>query len=390
MKKSTTRKRNGKAVTKQMRARMVNTAAQGRLTVGLDLGDRSSVYCILDANGEVISKAALNTSKTGLNTLFEKMPASRVALEVGTHSPWVSRHLAQLGHEVIVANPRQVALIGKSSKKDDRVDAEKLARLARVDPELLSPVRHRGEQAQVDLAMIRARATLVEAQTKLINAARGLVKSMGERLANCDSEQIEQASAEGLSPAVRGMVEPMLKSVEDLNAQIGEYDQRIKTMEARYPEVDLLQQVYGVGTVVSPAFVLTIEDAGRFRHSREVGPYLGMTPRRRQSSGSDPELGISKQGDRGLRTLLVQAAHCLLRKGSPDTDLRRWAVAKLEAGQGEAKGGRRRGGKSRKKRVVIAVARRLAVLLHHLWVSGEVYEPLYQHRHQAAAAKAAA
>jgi transposase len=299
----------------------------------------------------------------------------------------VSRHLAQLGHEVIVANPRQVALIGRSTRKDDPIDAEKLARLARVDPKLLYPIRHRGEQAQADLAVIRARAALVEARTKLINSARGLAKPMGERLKACASEEMDEVTAEDLSEGLRQILQPLLKSIEQISAQIAEYDQQIDGMASRYPEVELLQQVYGVGTLVSTAYILTIEDPERFRHSREVGGYLGMVPKRRDSSQSEPELGISKEGDRLLRALLVQSAHCILRRGAPDSDLRRWGLAKIEGGGKEGQG-RKRGGKNIKKRVVVAVARKLAVLLHRLWVNGEVYQPLYNHQPAVAGAAA--
>ena len=379
MEKHTTTKAHKKALSKKLRAQIAKVAAEQRLTIGLDLGDRYSRYCILDAAGDVISEGELPTTKTGLNSLFEKMPSSRVAHEVGTHSPWVSRHLAQLGHEVIVANPRQVALIGRSTRKDDPIDAQKLARLARVDPKLLYPIRHRGEQAQADLAVIRARAALVEGRTKLINAARGLAKPMGERLQACASEEVNEITAEELSAGLRQILQPLLKSIQQISAQIAEYDQQIEQLARRYPEMKLLQQVYGVGTLVSTTYILTIEDPERFRHSREVGGYLGMVPKRRDSSQSEPELGISKEGDRLLRALLVQSAHCILRRGAPDSDLRRWGLAKIE-----------RGGKSTKKRVVVAVARKLAVLLHRLWVNGEVYQPLYNQQQAAVAAAAAA
>jgi transposase len=375
MEKHTTTKAHKKALSKKLRSQIANVAAEQRLTIGLDLGDRYSRYCILDAAGDVISEGELPTTKPGLNSLFEKMPSSRVAHEVGTHSPWVSRHLAQLGHEVIVANPRQVALIGRSTRKDDPIDAQKLARLARVDPKLLYPIRHRGEQAQADLAVIRSRAALVEARTKLINAARGLAKSMGERLQACESEEVNEITAEELSAGLRQVLQPLLKSIQQISAQIAEYDQQIEQLASRYPEVKLLRQVYGVGMLVSTTYILTIEDPERFRHSREVGGYLGMVPKRRDSSQSEPELGISKEGDRLLRALLVQSAHCILRRGAPDSDLRRWGLAKIE-----------RGGKSTKKRVVVAVARKLAVLLHRLWVNGEVYQPLYNQQQAAVAA----
>ncbi len=385
MKKNSTAKACRKVVSRKLRTQLARVATEQRLTIGLDLGDRYSRYCILNAAGEVISEGELATTKTGLNSLFEKMPPSRVAHEVGTHSPWVSRHLAQLGHEVIVANARRVALIGRSTRKDDPIDAEKLARLARVDPKLLYPIRHRGEQAQADLAVIRARATLVEARTKLINSARGLAKSMGERLNQCASEEVEEVTAEDLSAGLQQILQPLLKSIRQTSEQIAEYDQQVEKMASRYPEVELLQQVYGVGTLVSTAYILTIEDPERFRHSREVGGYLGMVPKRRSSSQSEPELPISKEGDRLLRALLVQAAHCLLRRGAPDSDLRRWGLAKIQAAEKQGRV-RKRGGKSLKKRVVVAVARKLAVLLHRLWVNGEVYEPLYNHRQASVAA----
>src|SRR3954470_1505304 len=114
------------------------------------------------------------------------MPHSRIGLEIGTHSPWISRLLGQWGHEVIVANARKVRLIGESRKKDDRLDAQTLARLARIDPQLLYPVKHRSVQAQADLVTIRARAGLVRARTALVNTARGLAKSYGERLRGCN------------------------------------------------------------------------------------------------------------------------------------------------------------------------------------------------------------
>jgi transposase len=292
-----------------------------------------------------------------------------VALEVGTHSPWVSRHIAGLGHEVIVANPHKVKLISQSVRKNDRIDAQTLARLARADPQLLFPIRHRGEQAQADLAVIRARAELVETRTSLINCARGMAKPMGERLKKCDAEQVKESLADGLSEALQKVLRPLLKSVEAISQQIAVYDRQIEEISKRYPEIRLLKPVYGVGPVIALAFVLTLEDAQRFEHSRDVGPFLGLQPRQRESGQSQPELGISKAGDGLLRSLLVQGAHCILRKGAPESDLRDWGLEHLG-----------RGGKNAKRRTVVAVARKLAVLLHVLWANGEVYDPLYNRK----------
>jgi transposase len=154
-----------------------------QLTIGLDLGDRSSFYCVLNGAGEVILEAKVATNPEAMKKTFGTMPRSRIALETGTHSPWVSRLLTELGHEAIVAHARKVRLIGESRRKDDRLDAQALARLARIDPQLLSPIQHRSAQAQADLSVIRARYALVRTRTALICAARGLTKSFGERIA---------------------------------------------------------------------------------------------------------------------------------------------------------------------------------------------------------------
>src|SRR5580704_3750070 len=255
---------------------------QNQLTIGLDLGDRTSHYCILNEAGEVILEQELPTTPKGIEKVFSRIPRSRIALETGTHSPWVSRQLTQLGHEVIVAHARKVRLIGESSRKDDRLDARTLARLARIDPALLGPVRHRSAKAQIHLTVIRARAELVSAQTALVNAARGLVKSFGQRLPKCGTDQVNEKLAEGLSVELRDVLAPLLREVESLSQRIQEYDERMeKIAKEVYPEVFLLKQVKGVGTQIALTYVLTIEDPYRFPKSREVGCFLGLKPGRR-------------------------------------------------------------------------------------------------------------
>jgi transposase len=287
-----------------------------------------------------------------------------MALETGTHSPWLSRLLTQLGHEVIVAHAQKVQRITKSSRKDD--DAQTLARLARVDPKLLGPVRHRSVQAQLHLTVIRARAELVSARTALVNAARGLVKSYGERLPKCGTYQVSRELAAALSAELQDVLVPLFEEIESLHEHIKEYDERMeKIAKEAYPEVSLLKQVKGVGTQFALTYVLTIEDPYRFPKSREVGCFLGLRPGRRNSGESEPQKGISKGGDRYLRTMMVQGAHYISETIGEDSDLRRWGRKLAE-----------RGGKNARKRAVVAVARKLAVQLRQLWVGGEVYEPL--------------
>src|ERR1700733_6002269 len=346
-----------------------------QLTIGLDLGDRTSHYCILNEAGEVILERKLPTTPKGIEEVFGRMPRSRVALETGTHSPWVSRQLTQLGHEAIVAHARNVRLIGDSSRKDDQLDARTLARLARIDPGLLGPVRHRSAQAQIQLTVIRARAALVSTRTALVNAARGLTKSYGERLKKCGTEQMNRNSSEGLSQELRDALDPLLREIESLNERIAEYNRRIEQIAKEvHPEVARLKQVKGVGTLIALTYVLTLDDPPPLRRSRDVGCFLGLRPGRRNSGQSEPQLHISKEGDRYLRTLMVQGAHYILGPFGQDSDLRRWGLKLAE-----------RGGKNAKKRAVVAVARKLAVLLHKLWVSGEVYEPLRNNQQAAVA-----
>jgi transposase len=352
--------------------------SQPKLTVGLDLGDRNSWYCVLEESGQIQREQRVPTHAKGLRAVFGELPHSRIALEIGTHSPWISRLLSELGHEVIVANARKVRLIGESRKKDDRLDAQTLARLARIDPELLYPVKHRSEQAQADLTLIRARAGLVRARTGLVNTARGLAKSYGERLRSCNVRNMNWEKAASLSPELQAALEPLLNAIESLSERIAEYNERIENLaKESYPQVALMKQVKGVGTLIALTFLLTLEDPHRFRKSRDVGCYLGLQPGRRNSGQSEPQLHISKEGDPYLRTLLVQGAQHILGPFGIDCDLRRWGLRLAE-----------RGGRNGKKRAIVATARKLAVLLHHLWVSGEVYEPLHNSPRMTVAAAA--
>ena len=361
MKKHSKRQQSPKA-----RAKKTCPQTAGSITIGIDLADKTSRYCVLNQQGEVKKESSVALTQKGVAQTFSAMPRSRIALEVGTHSPWVSRLLSSLGPEVIVANPRQLRVITESSRKDDKVDAKTLARLARIDPELLRPIRHRGEKAQMDLMQIRVRAALVESRTSLVNTLRGLAKSVGNRVVWCDPDALDASRLEGLPTPLREVLEPLAAQVESLTGQIQQCDRkREQIARDEYPETALLKQVFGVGTLIALTFVLTVEDPQRFQQSRDVGCYVGLRPKRSQSGQNDPQLRITKEGDRYLRQLLVQGAHRIMSRRSPDTDLKLWGL-KLGA----------HGGRNAKKRAIVAVARKLAILLHRLWVTGEVYEPL--------------
>jgi transposase len=337
-----------------------------RLTVGVDLGDQWSNYCVLGLGGETLREGQFRTRRQEVGEFFQGLAISRVVIEVGTHSAWVREMIAGLGHEVLVANARRMEGSKRRRRKNDRIDAAKLARLGRVDPKLLYPIQHRSTEIREDLLVIRVRDSLVESRTKLISTVRGMVKTMGARVQGCSSVSFSAKAADQIPPEVRETLQPLLRLIQTLSEEIKSYEKRIEKLGSeKYMDTKLLRQVNGVGPVTSLAYVLTLETPQRFKRSRDVGPYLGLVPQQEDSGDSQPQLSISKAGDRMLRRLLVGSAHYILGPFGPDTDLRRFGMKLCQ-----------RGGKNAKKRAAVAVARKLAVLLHRLWSSGEVYEPL--------------
>lgn len=335
-------------------------------TVGVDLGDRRSHACVLDAAGAVVERFTFDSTAPATRAAFEARRGARVVLEAGTHSPWSSRLLAELGLEVTVANPNHLALIARSHRKTDRNDAELLARLGRADLALLRPVEHRSVGQQAHLELLKARDALLRSRTLLVNHVRGALKAFGVRAPACDADAFAAKAAEHVPEALRPAIAPLLATAAQLTKSIRAYDRRIDRLCATtYPETVVLRQVHGVGPLTSLAFVLVLGSAGRFKSSRQVGAYLGLCPKVTQSGEQDPQNHISKAGNGFLRRLLVQAAHYITGPFGEDSTLRRVGLRLMASG-----------GARGKKRAVIAVARRLAVTLHCLWKTGEVYERL--------------
>lgn len=340
------------------------------ITIGMDLGDRSHIVVVLDAEGEELGCFELVNTKVSLKRFFEGYIGARVAIEAGTHSPWISGLLEEMGFQVYVGNPRKLRMIWDSIDKSDERDARMLAMVCRMEPKLLWPIRHRGMKAHSDLEIIKARNMLVETRTKLINHVRSVVKGVGERLPICSAASFSRRVVDLLPDELLCALIPLVDTISDITDRIREIDKRINelTLEG-YPEARRLQQIQGVGPVTALAYVLTLEDPGRFNKSRMVGAYLGLTPRRDQSGETDKQLRITKAGNAYLRKLLVGCAHYIIGPFGPDSNLRRHGMAIAV-----------RGGKNARKRAAVAVARKLAVLMHRLWVSGQAYEPLYVSR----------
>lgn len=362
-------RKNSKARKADQGVAKTNVAKQSKpgITVGMDLGDRYSHYCVLNQDREVIEEGRIATTKEALERHFAGEERQRIALECGTHSPWVSRLLEGMGHEVVVANARKIRAITGSESKNDANDAEKLARFAAYDVALLSPIRHRSRQRQGDLTLLQARDALVRARTMLVNATRGLVKSAGGRLPKCSTESFTGKVTAAIPAGMEAAITPLIEQVTALTQQIRTLDGQIAALEKRYPEVARLRTVPGVGPVIAAAYVLTLDNPAVAPSSRAVGAFLGLRPRQSQSGDSDPQHRISKTGNGYLRRLLVQAAQYVLGPFGPDSQLRRWGLHLAASG-----------GPRGKKRAIVAVARKLAVLLHHLWQSGQSYRPFPQ------------
>ena len=338
------------------------------ITIGMDLGDKNHTVVVLDENGEKIVCCTVLNDKKSLNTFFRKYKGATVAMEAGTHSPWISRQLSVLGCSVLVGNPRKLRAIWDSDKKADDRDAEMLAKIARFDPSLLYPITHRGVQAQIDLELLQARDVLVKSRTKLVNHVRGSAKSLGGRLKSCSAESFHKQDLSSVPEAAQETLKPTLEIIKLLSEQVKEYDRQIERISKEsYPESRILRAIKGVGPLTALAFILIIEDPSRFDKSRQVGNFVGLTPRRDQSGEVDKQLRITKAGNPYLRRLLVGAAQYILGPFGEDCNLRRFGL-RLAC----------RGGKNAKRRAVVAVARKLAVLLHRLWMHGEVYDPLYK------------
>jgi len=334
-------------------------------TIGCDVSDKKSELFILTGEGRTERPDPIRSTREGYRKFFQQRPLAHVIIEVGPHSRWINDLLQKLGHQVTVANPRRVKLISESDSKTDRTDAELLARLGKADVQLLAPIQHRGEGAQADLAVAKARSALVACRTKLVNHARSVVKSFGERLPTCTPESFHTKAWPHVPERLRPALKPLFGTLQQLHLEIRTEDQTLARIAKRYPEVEVLSQPDGVGLLTALVYLLTLEDKNRFKNSRMAGAFIGLRPKKDQSGKIDKQLRITKAGDPFLRRLLVGCANYILGPFGKESDLRRWGLQLAS-----------RGGKNAMKRAKVAVGRKLAVLMHRLWVTGEQYQPV--------------
>ena len=321
---------------------------------GVDIGDKRSYVRLVGLDGELIEEVQIPTRPAAIEKYFRSWPRLRVVLETGGHTNWMRRLIAGLGHEVLVADARQLRLISQSDAKNDRNDAYWLAELGRSNPDLLAPVAARDEHVEQHRSWLRGRETMVEARTKLVNSVRGIAKTHGIRFGQCGMMQWVARVWE-CPDVLRTILEPMARIIVELSREINELDRRIEKLgKEQYPATQLLRSVDGVGPLTSLAYVLELNnDVGRVKRSRQMGAVVGCRPKQRDSGESSPELSITKAGNPMLRRLLVQSSQRIIGPFGLESDLRSWGLG-LAA----------RGKKRAKRRAVVAVARKLAVVLH--------------------------
>lgn len=322
--------------------------------IGIDVHQKYSEICVVSEDGSVLGQARIPTTRTSLERWFGGLEPARVVIEAGGSTSWVSRVLDELGHEVTVVDPRRVRLIAESTMKTDAIDAEVLARLSRFGRELLHSVHRRSATSQVLQARVGSRAALVRAQTSLVNSLRGTLRGFGLRLAGGRSKVVAAYGALQIDPQLRQALDPLVAMLAALADQLSVLDKDLAQVAATDEVASRLMTIPGVGPVTSLSYQCWIDEPGRFRRSRDVGAYVGLRPRIRSSGGKSQRGSISHQGSADMRSLLVQAAHTLLRS-TKQSELKTW-------GENLAQ-------RVGKKRAVVAIARKLAVLLHHLWVA---------------------
>lgn len=358
-----------------------------KITIGIDLGDREHRICVLNQLGAIEREYTIVNTREAFEFLVSQYPDARFVMEVGTHSPWISALLAGMNCEVIVGNARKLKAISAHERKCDELDARTLARIGRMDLNLLYPVKHVSQNALKDRLVISSRENLVSKRKELIQSIRGSVKTFGKRIDGGSPPTFPAAARIILSeePEILATLEPTLLAIEQMNQSIKELDKKIEQLSIeKYPVTALLRQIQGVGPITALAFILAVEDPARIDGTRDIGAYFGLVPRRDQSGEVDKQLGISKTGNPYMRKLLTQCAQYILGAHGPDCDLKRYGLRRAEQG----KGGTKKAAKGAKKKAITAVARKLSVLLLSLWRSGAEYDPFRNSPNEAADATA--
>jgi transposase len=338
---------------------------RGMRYIGLDIGDRFSHYAVRNSVGAILEEKRLPSTEVALRKSFTPFKGNRLLMEVGTHSPWMQRVLRELGIDARVCEARSAAEANRYGRKTDVRDARLLSELLRTDSHLVRLVEHRSTEDQATWAVIQSRDALVRSRTALVNQARGICKSWGRRLPGCTTSAFNAQTWFHVPEELRPALSPLYEQILETTERINEYDKKIAAcIQETHPEVERLTEIHGVGNLTALAFVLAVGNVKRFQRSRDIGAYFGLVPKKRASGDVDPQLGISKRGNETVRRLLVGAAHYILGPfNKTESDLRTFGV-RIQGGGTDSR---------RKRRAVVAVARKLAVVMGALLINEQPY-----------------
>ena len=328
------------------------------LYIGLDVSLESTAICVVTSHGKVIKEMTSPSEPQDLESALRGLSGTvaGVGLEAGPLSQWLYRHLIEVGFETVLMETRQVKGALKAMPiKTDRRDAEGIARLLQMG--WFRPVHCKSISAQEMRALLSSRKSIVQAITNLELSIRGVLRNFGLKMGRVAKGRFEERVrelADG-NAMLDAAATPILTARTALLKELAGLEKLLRDFAKSDPICRQFITMPGVGPIVALTVKSAIDDPDRFRSSKDVGPWAGLTPRREQSGERDIIGAISRAGDVGLRTVLYQAAMVMLNKGRPSW-LTAWAwnVAK------------RRG----KKRATIALARRIGVILHRMWCDG--------------------
>lgn len=334
---------------------------------GLDLGKKSSHFCVVDGNRRVIEEGKVRNRVDKLVGAFGVLPPMKIALEASTKAFWIADRLREIGHEPVVVDPGRTKAIGAALIKHDRLDARVLATLCAAD--VLAAVDQPSEEQRLARMPVVARDALVRCRVILGNQVRSLLDSEGIEPKACAPEAIVDAVSDiwdELPERLQSAVEPVLTAIHMLCEQIADCDDRIGEAVKEDMDAQLLMSAPGVGPIVSSCFMTAVRSPSRFDSGRQVGAYLGIVPSLYQSGQTSRRGRITKRGNRQARWALCIAANALLRSRSPSA-LREWGRGLVE--------------RLGRKKAVVAVARKLASVLWAMWRDHKPFEPRLAEAH---------
>ena len=331
------------------------------LYLGIDLASKMTALCLMSETGEVVREAMVPTEEAEFRMFLKNETGYRCVVEASPLAEWVSGVLEGMGHAVVVIDPRKAKAVIQTKKKTDILDARNLARMARTG--WYTAVHRKSPEARLLRSHLKARDGLLRIARAMNSQIRGLLRSHGVRLGAVSETDfpahVREVTARRV-PALSPVLEPLIAAWTQAVEKAKTLKMAIAALGKASEVQERLQSVPGVGPLIAATFVATLDTPSRFRSASQVAAYLGLVPRVHQSGETEYHGRVTKEGDSLLRTLLIEGAVVLLTRTRESCSLKRWGL-RLARKKGMAK-------------AAVAVARKMAMLLFHLWKSGEAFQ----------------